>query len=140
MIAGNVVGRDLPELLVVSGTALESVERSYQGSLRREEENTVAGTLSWCLMLVRMMLVCVDLTSLQSLLINTLLLAQSGHQPLTSHPGSDHQPIRGEEIVPVGKLTNSVGPLVVRRREGNCAPSPPLQGSLQASHQHPSSR
>lgn len=24
--------------------------------------------------------------------------------------------------MPVGKLTNSVGPLVVRRREGNCAP------------------
>ena len=47
-----------------------------------------------------------------------------GYQPLTSHPGSDQQPIRDEEIVPGGKLTNSVGPGVEL-----CALTK-LQGSL----------
>ena len=65
-IVGNVVGKDLPVLLVVSGRALErSVERSCQGSLRQEEENTVVGTLSWCLVKM-LVLVCVSRTSLQS--------------------------------------------------------------------------
>ena len=65
VIVGNVVGKDLRELLVGSGIALESVERSCQGSLGQEEESKVAGTLSCCC-LVKMMLVCVSLTSLQS--------------------------------------------------------------------------
>ena len=69
VIVGNVVGKDLRELLVASGTALESVELPWRGSLRLEEESKVAGTLSWSLsrMVVKMLsVVCVDLTSLQS--------------------------------------------------------------------------
>ena len=88
VIVGNVVGKDLPGLLVASGRALESVERSCQGSLGQAEGSKVAGTLSWCLMLEmqRIMLVCVDLTSPQSLLINTLLLALTVWPPATDQP------------------------------------------------------
>ena len=87
--------------LMESGTAPESAEMRSWGSLMLEEENTEAGTLSLLRLmknLMKMMKVRrgVHLTNLESLLINTLLLA-----PLTSS-SSDQQPITGQHSLPVG--------------------------------------